>query len=281
MAIKGYLRIPRALFQTEEWQLPREFSRFEAMLSLFEQASYVDGRQVQMARGVVTLQRGQLITTLRFLAKKWGWNKNKVARFLASLESSEMSEKGFTISVSMACVKNGTVNGTDSGTANGTANGTKNGTNITCITICNYEGNDTEIVINGTNFGTVNGTNFGTVNGTQNGTIIKKEEKERYNHTHQVKDLKGECEGENTPTMADKLVAWLGAYYPQLAAMRSPLTAVQAGWILRRYRPADIKFIIDRMDSKEVYRTNKNFYSTFVSFARYEKNITPLIEPRR
>lgn len=66
---KGYLRIPRALFQTEEWQRPREFSRFEAILSLFEQASYVDGRQVQMARGVVTLQRGQLITTLRFLAK--------------------------------------------------------------------------------------------------------------------------------------------------------------------------------------------------------------------
>lgn len=172
----------------------------------------------------------------------------------------------------MACVKNGTVNGTDTETVNGT----KNGTNITCITICNYEGNDTEIVISGTNFGTANGT----VNGTQNGTIIKKEEKERYNHTHTVKDLKGECEGENAPTIAEKLVAWLGAYYPQLAAMRSPLTVVQAGWILRRYRPADIKFIIDRMDSKEVYKNNKNFYSTFVSFVQHEKSITSLIEPK-
>ncbi len=270
---KGYLRIPRALFQTEEWQLPREFSRFEAMLSLFEQASYVDGRQVQMARGVVTLQRGQLITTLRFLAKKWGWHKDKVARFLASLESGEMSEKGFTISVSAVSVKNETKNATKTETMRETYNATK----ATCITIYNYEGNDTEIVINETDVATLNAT----MTATKSATIIKKEEKERYNHTHQVKDLKGECEGENAPALADKLVAWLGAYYPQLAAMGSPLTAVQAGWILRRYRPADIKFIIDRMDSKEVYRTNKNFYSTFVSFARYEKNITPLIEPRR
>lgn len=44
----GYIKVPRVLFQSPEWKVNRVFSRFEAILSLLEQAAYQDGRVVHL-----------------------------------------------------------------------------------------------------------------------------------------------------------------------------------------------------------------------------------------
>lgn len=272
----GYLRIPRALFQTDEWQSKRKYSRFEAVLSLFEQASYVDGRQVQMARGVVTLQRGQLVTTLRQLAELWGWHKDSVARFLNDLEQGKMSEKGFIIFVSSVSVESATKSATPTATKCATSNTTK----ATCITICNYGGNGNEIIIDAT----TTTPNNATIDATKSATSIynkegKKDKKESNNHTHTVENKEGGVGGDSR-SLPEKLVDWVAANYPDLAAMKLPLTVTQAGWLLSRYRERDIMYIVSRMQSKETFRRNTVFYSTFIAFARNEKDLTPLVEPR-
>ena len=73
--------------------------------------------------------------------------------------------------------------------------------------------------------------------------------------------------------VGNELLQWFNAVYPDLAAMKYPMTLEQAVWLLRSYSASDIRFIIDRMRSKEVFRNNTVFYSTFVDFARRDKNI--------
>lgn len=73
--------------------------------------------------------------------------------------------------------------------------------------------------------------------------------------------------------VGNELLQWFNAGYPDLAAMKYPMTLEQAVWLLRSYSVSDIRFIIDRMRSKEVFRNNTVFYSTFVDFARRDKNI--------
>lgn len=141
MLDRGYIRIPRALFDSAEWKEHREFSRFEAILSLYEQASYTNGRYVNLKGYGVTLDRGQLITTIRILADLWNWSKSKVSRFLHEMRDSKWDS--FRIKVE-----------------------TINGTSATLVTICNYDGNADELRIAGTDVGTDVGTASGTTNGT-------------------------------------------------------------------------------------------------------------------
>ena len=85
MLERGYIRIPRALFDSAEWKERRVFSHFEAILWLYEQAAYTSGRSINLKGIAITLQRGQLVTTIRFWADLWGWGKSTVSRFLHDL----------------------------------------------------------------------------------------------------------------------------------------------------------------------------------------------------
>lgn len=79
---------------------------------------------------IVTLERGQLSTSLRQLASAWGWSKSSVYRFLGRLKTETMI-------------------GTDSGTGR------------LVITICNYDKYQTPPEQAGTPVGTGNGTGAG------------------------------------------------------------------------------------------------------------------------
>ena len=70
-----------------------------------------------------------------------------------------------------------------------------------------------------------------------------------------------------------ELLRWFRTTYPDLAAMQYPMTLEQAVWLLRSYSLPDIRFVIDRMRSKEAFRNNTAFYSTFIAFARRDKDI--------
>ena len=92
MVKRGYVKVPRSVFQSEEWMEKRSFSRFEAMISLYEQAAYTDGRLVHV-RGVdVLLRRGQTVVSIRGLADLWRWGISSEDRFLKKIRDEKRDD---------------------------------------------------------------------------------------------------------------------------------------------------------------------------------------------
>lgn len=90
----GYLPLSRKLFEHPFWKEKREFSRAEAWLDLLQSARF-DIAPVQMLAGsqIITFERGELPVSLRYLAERWQWSKNKVDTFLKLLLSQKMVAK--------------------------------------------------------------------------------------------------------------------------------------------------------------------------------------------
>ncbi|MGR0185519.1 hypothetical protein [Azospirillum aestuarii] len=82
-------------------------SEREAWVWLIEEAAYQDRRQ-RVGKVIVSVKRGQLAVSTRFLAEAWQWSHSKARRFLERLEKEGMI-------------------GTDADTG------------VSVITICNYE----------------------------------------------------------------------------------------------------------------------------------------------
>ena len=106
----GYYLMHRGWLNNKVFREDEPFCKRAAWAWLIEHAEYAD-RQIRVGRQLVTLRRGQLSYSLRYLADAWGWNQEKVRRFLADL---------------VACDSVVTANVTGSVTAQ------------TLITICNY-----------------------------------------------------------------------------------------------------------------------------------------------
>lgn len=62
-----------------------------AFADLCHMAQYKDGVRV-FGGTVVKLERGCLLASIRYLAERWGWSKNRVDRFLAALEGDEVGK---------------------------------------------------------------------------------------------------------------------------------------------------------------------------------------------
>lgn len=112
----GYIATNRSIF--EHW-IARNPKRFKAWQWLIADAVHApQGRRGPW--GVIHLERGQLATSVRILARKWRWPKTNVSRFLRRLRRDGMIES-------------------KTGTLNGTPSGPRLDHMITVITICNYE----------------------------------------------------------------------------------------------------------------------------------------------
>ena len=68
-----------------------EFSRGEAWLWLIENACWKPSR-TRVKGETITLDRGEMSFSVRFLADAWGWSKSRVDRFLADLREESMIE---------------------------------------------------------------------------------------------------------------------------------------------------------------------------------------------
>ena len=81
---KGWVLLYRQLWDDEDF--PEEpFTERLAWIWLFSEACYED-KAVRFHNKAVHLKRGQLVTSLRILAKRFKWTKNKVDSYLANLE---------------------------------------------------------------------------------------------------------------------------------------------------------------------------------------------------
>jgi hypothetical protein len=83
MRKRGHLRISRKMFDGQDpiWEGREPFDRRSAWIDLCQLANYRTKRRVINGR-VVTLERGQLLASERFLAQRWRWTRAKVRRFL-------------------------------------------------------------------------------------------------------------------------------------------------------------------------------------------------------
>jgi hypothetical protein len=87
---QGWFRAHRSAFEPDHPVIGGgPFCRIAAWLDLVGMAAWEP--RVRNIRGVVVeLVRGEFVVSLRFLAERWGWSKDKVRRFLTALEEDAM-----------------------------------------------------------------------------------------------------------------------------------------------------------------------------------------------
>lgn len=163
----SYIKLDRGLKKNALW-LEKPFSKGQAWVDLLLLAQGVEIDKHY--RGTIQHQEpGTVYTSILYLSKRWGWSRNKVYRFLKTLENDEMI-------VFEGLKPSATLGGTSNRTRNGTTNGTTNGTIITIENWAFYQYDDTN---SGTNNGTRNGTTKRTSNGTHNRKHIRESNKEK------------------------------------------------------------------------------------------------------
>lgn len=87
---KGFIPIKRSLFEHFLFKEHRVFSRFEAWLDLIQLASFTD-RQTDLIGGKLIIRnRGEVIASVRWLCKRWGWSIHKVSDYIELLRSQNM-----------------------------------------------------------------------------------------------------------------------------------------------------------------------------------------------
>jgi hypothetical protein len=118
---KWFVRVPFELFESSFWMM-KPFSKKEAYVDLFKLAN-ASGSSMYETRGVlVTLEEGEVGTSLILLAERWGWDRKTVKRFLVSLEKMgyvdcKFDNVGTKIKLLQWILKQ-TIKGTASGTPN-------------------------------------------------------------------------------------------------------------------------------------------------------------------
>jgi len=82
---KGWISLHRSITENPLWFLER-FTKSMAWVDMLLLANYEP--TAVYIRGVkIQVQRGQLCSSVVFLAKRWKWNKRTVSKFLKELES--------------------------------------------------------------------------------------------------------------------------------------------------------------------------------------------------
>ncbi len=82
--MSGYISLPRAIFDDTTFK-DEVLSEREAYLWMLMEARWKGGSK-RLGAGIYELERGQLATSVRFLAQAWKWSKSRVDRYLGRLE---------------------------------------------------------------------------------------------------------------------------------------------------------------------------------------------------
>lgn len=85
---KGYISVHRRIVEHAFWE-DKPFTRGQAWIDLMLSASYKDNSFL-FDGNLISIERGQFITSIRKLGERWGWSRTKVCKFLTVLESEKM-----------------------------------------------------------------------------------------------------------------------------------------------------------------------------------------------
>lgn len=86
---KGYILLHRSLQDCWIWFDDPKFTKGQAWVDLLMMVNHADKR-LQFNGEFITVEEGQVITSIRSLAERWGWSKDSVKRFLNLLERDMM-----------------------------------------------------------------------------------------------------------------------------------------------------------------------------------------------
>lgn len=133
----GYIKLYRKIWDNQALSDGERFDRMSAWLWILTHANYKDGSFIK--NGCLQhVKRGQLFTSIRYLALAWGWDRKTVARFLGAMETEKMItvtglQKGTLITVRnynkyQASEVSGSEEGATEGATEWTADSTSKGT---------------------------------------------------------------------------------------------------------------------------------------------------------
>lgn len=86
---EGWIKLSRQLQDHWLWKEAEPFDKRSAWLDLLMLANWEDKKTAYKGE-VITCKRGDVNVSYTALGKRWHWNRKKVARFIALLESDEM-----------------------------------------------------------------------------------------------------------------------------------------------------------------------------------------------
>ncbi|UIK39220.1 DnaD domain protein [Staphylococcus epidermidis] len=85
----GWISLHRSIQKHWLFEEKRKFSRFEAWIDILMMANHTDNK-IMHDGDLITVKRGQRITSLRQLGERWSWSITKVDKYLKILESDGM-----------------------------------------------------------------------------------------------------------------------------------------------------------------------------------------------
>lgn len=85
---KGWVKIHRKILENGLW-LEERFTRAQAWIDLILRANH-DSKEILIGYKKVVVSRGSLLVSQVKLAKRWGWDRKTVRRFLKFLQVSQM-----------------------------------------------------------------------------------------------------------------------------------------------------------------------------------------------
>lgn len=128
---KGWIKLNRQIQEHWIWS-DHEFAF--AWIDLLLLVNH-ENKKILVEGHPTTIKRGQTLTSIKKLAARWGWSRNRVYRFLSALERDRMITRVGTSNGTTLTVENygkfqdrGNTNGTPNGTSSGTSDGTPRGT---------------------------------------------------------------------------------------------------------------------------------------------------------
>lgn len=136
MADRGWIKIHRKIRDNWIWEDPE---KLKAWLDILLMVNHED-KEIPFNGKIITIKRGQKLTSITQLADRWNWNRKRVVRFLGLLEGAAMCTTDRTTNGTTITVTNwdfyqldGSTVGTAKGSTKGTARGSTVGTQTRMI----------------------------------------------------------------------------------------------------------------------------------------------------
>ena len=85
---QGYIKLHRSLQSCCLWE-GEKFTKGQAWVDLLLMANHAD-KKILYEGEIVTVHKGQFITSILKLSDKWKWDRKKTAKFLDLLEKEKM-----------------------------------------------------------------------------------------------------------------------------------------------------------------------------------------------
>ena len=89
MDARGWVKLYRQIWSSDVWQSPEPFDKRSAWIDLILLCNHADGDFFD-GRTTIHIERGQFVTSIRHLADRWRWSKDRVYRYLRHLSRQGM-----------------------------------------------------------------------------------------------------------------------------------------------------------------------------------------------